>query len=387
LKEFSELKTHEKAQSCVVCLMSHGEEGFLTTREGDKLLLDDIFTMFNNINCPNLAGKPKLFFIQSCRDDPINGPAEDLGIRLSLNLAKAIDEEEKQEHETDSNCDNNAQVNLKIDESGKYSANDLKCSQSNNSLACNKTVYHIPSFCDMLIGYPTQKGFIAYRKPEIGSWYMNAIVQVFSKHSHDTDLCAMLNMVNSMISNEVTNTGKKQMSEYTSKLTKPYFFFFPGLATDAVDEQSCENLTDHQISACLDSNNYLDCYDALVDQHQTDSNQYLTSLDRNMMNVKRQKVIVNKEHIEFIADRAKSHWKHIARELDINESDISEIEKNCSGEQSSKLRNVLNVWLNRRNENDASFPRLISALISCNLNKLKGLLFLLSWISQKRSET
>ena len=93
----------------------------------------------------------------------------------------------------------------------------------------NSLYYHIPSLCDMLIGFPTQKGFIAYRKPEIGSWYMNAIVQVFSKHSHDTDLCAMLNMVNSIISNEVTNTGKKQMSEYTSKLTKPYFHFFPGM--------------------------------------------------------------------------------------------------------------------------------------------------------------
>ena len=42
---------------------------------------------------------------------------------------------------------------------------------------------HVPSLSDMLIGFPTQKGFIAYRKPEIGSWYMNAIVQVFSKHA------------------------------------------------------------------------------------------------------------------------------------------------------------------------------------------------------------
>jgi len=337
-------------------------------------LLDDIFNMFNNINCPNLAGKPKLFFIQSCRDDPINGPAEDLGIRLSLNLTQTASEEDKHD-ETDSNCDNNAQLKTTIDENGKYC--DSKCLQSSITTLNNKTVYHIPSFCDMLIGYPTQKGFIAYRKPEIGSWYMNAIVQVFSKHSHDTDLCAMLNMVNSMISNEVTNTGKKQMSEYTCKLTKPYFYFFPGLATDAVDEQSCEHLNDdQQINTCLESSNYLTGYDTLFDHHQTDSNQYLTNLDRNSMNAKRQKASVNKEHVEFIAERAKSHWKHIARELDINESDISEIERNSHGEHSNKLRSVLNIWLNKRNENDASFSRILSALTSCNLNKLKGFFFL-----------
>lgn len=97
-------------------------------------------------------------------------------------------------------------------------------------------VYHIPTLCDMIIGFPTQKGFIAYRKPEIGSWYMNAIVQVFSKYAHNTDLCAMLNMVNSLISNEVTNTGKKQMSEFTSKLTKPYFYFFPGLYLSLINK-------------------------------------------------------------------------------------------------------------------------------------------------------
>jgi uncharacterized protein YejL (UPF0352 family) len=106
--------------------------------------------------------------------------------------------------------------------------------------------YHIPSLCDMLIGFPTQKGYIAYRKPEIGSWYMNAIVQVFSKHSCDTDLCAMLNMVNSMISNEVTNMGKKQMSEFTSKLTKPYFYFFPGLASEISEEEE-EEVDNHEL--------------------------------------------------------------------------------------------------------------------------------------------
>lgn len=219
MSDFSKRKEHNDAQACVICLMSHGEEGYLTSKEGDRIILDDIFNMFNNINCPSLAGKPKLFFIQSCRDgktlkirlcyqnqafnsnysfqDPVSGPAEDLGIKLSMKqIIKHSETNASDDNETDG--------------------------------PKNGQTYHMPSLCDMLIGFPTQKGYIAYRKPEIGSWYMNAIVQIFSKHSKDTDLCAMMNMVNAMISNEVTNTGKKQMSEYTSKFTKPYFFFFPG---------------------------------------------------------------------------------------------------------------------------------------------------------------
>lgn len=63
--------------------MSHGEEGYLTTKEGEKVLLDDIFALFNNVNCPSLAGKPKLFFIQSCRDGELAETT--YNIRLNLN--------------------------------------------------------------------------------------------------------------------------------------------------------------------------------------------------------------------------------------------------------------------------------------------------------------
>ena len=194
--------------------------------------------------------------------DPITGPAEDLGIRLSFNTTaispnlsgennSSKDKQESIKIEGDSSDgsghgrggditdfslkhygDNNNMIS-RFNEEPKlneilYEDNVISNNANNTNSDSSPVYYHIPSLCDILIGFPTQKGFIAYRKPEIGSWYMNAIVQVFSKHSHDTDLCAMLNMVNSLISNEVTNTGKKQMSEYTSKLTKPYFHFFPG---------------------------------------------------------------------------------------------------------------------------------------------------------------
>ena len=263
------------------------------------MALDEIFAMFNNINCPNLAGKPKLFFIQSCRDgqyffrnwdyfiqecfytiviyfvidlDPVNGPAEDLGVHLSYKFDAQDENNEMSSNQNNEDnlssmssgsgsedCDHDDETDghrQKINDTNSYSDNNCKQLQnryddaeligsenspSNMNLITNslngsssQIFRHMPSLCDMLIGFPTQKGFIAYRKPEIGSWYMNAIVQVFSKNAHDTDICAMLNMVNEMISNEVTNTGKKQMSEYTSKFTKPYFYFFPGKLDSSV---------------------------------------------------------------------------------------------------------------------------------------------------------
>lgn len=37
LKQFSQSKEHANAQCCVVCLMSHGEEGSLTVQDGKKV--------------------------------------------------------------------------------------------------------------------------------------------------------------------------------------------------------------------------------------------------------------------------------------------------------------------------------------------------------------
>lgn len=143
-----------------------------------------------------------------------------MGIRLSFNIpdSESSDETDGGAHLADNN--------LKQRPENSIATSDAQTKLTEPNL--KQIFYHIPTLCDVLVGFPTQRGFIAYRKPEVGSWYMNAIVQVFSKHACDTDICALMNMVNSLISNEVTNTGKKQMSEYTSKLTKPYFYFFPG---------------------------------------------------------------------------------------------------------------------------------------------------------------
>jgi hypothetical protein len=265
-------------------------------------------------------------------------------------------------------------------------------SLSNNNNSSQVLFHHIPTYCDMLIGYPTQRGFIAYRKPEIGSWYMNAIVQLFSKHAHDTDLCAMLNMVNQMISNEVTNTGKKQMSEYTSKLTKPYFYFFPGLASDPIVDETAT--TKSASSMTHDDNKYNYKKQKQIDQDlQYFSNKkkkmnenYLVEnsclindqTDSNALNFKQNIVAKSDgqefEVVEFLAERANSYWKHLAREMNLRECQIVDIDRNrLYSINSDKLKAVLYIYLNqikRKSDENFSNDKLKSSGFSCFMNQL-----------------
>ena len=57
----------EEDDAFVVFLMSHGCNGFIFGRDGDKLSIDSLVDMFDGTHCPALRGKPKLFFIQACQ--------------------------------------------------------------------------------------------------------------------------------------------------------------------------------------------------------------------------------------------------------------------------------------------------------------------------------
>ena len=51
------------------------------------------------------------------------------------------------------------------------------------------------SMSDILIGYSTLPGFVANRDKYLGSWYINAICEVFMEYACDTDVEDMLKMV------------------------------------------------------------------------------------------------------------------------------------------------------------------------------------------------
>jgi len=139
---------------------------------------EDILDKFTEQSCPALKGRPKLFFFQACR-------------------GKNYDQ-----------CD-----------SGR----------------CSVDIETPSSFADFLILYPTHSYFRSFRNTVYGSWYINAIVRVFMKHAHNTGVCAMMNMVNGLVSTWKSHTedaqfnGKTQVAEFSSKLRKADVYFFPGI--------------------------------------------------------------------------------------------------------------------------------------------------------------
>ncbi len=53
----------------------------------------------------------------------------------------------------------------------------------------------IPRHADVLIAYATTPGYVSWRNSLKGSWFVQALCQVFAKHAKDEDLLSMLTRV------------------------------------------------------------------------------------------------------------------------------------------------------------------------------------------------
>ncbi|NXF83929.1 CASP8 protein, partial [Sclerurus mexicanus] len=66
VKEYSE-RDHRN-MDCFVCfIFSHGEKDKIKGVDDEFVNLKDLVSCFSESNCPSLAGKPKVFFIQACQ--------------------------------------------------------------------------------------------------------------------------------------------------------------------------------------------------------------------------------------------------------------------------------------------------------------------------------
>ncbi|CAG2230422.1 CASP2 [Mytilus edulis] len=202
---------------------SHGEEGYIFGTDGRKIFLDNIMSLFENGHCKDLRGKPKIFIIQACR-----GEALDSGVVF----VDRHDESQRTTFQlrTKSDILISVPAHTGVQHSGKMYG------EEHDGSPCKP--YQLPTMSDMLICFPTQTGHYAWRNKDRGSWYIEALVQVFMKFARTEDVCTMLNRVNSVISRKLSNCQQiemnqmSQMSEYKCTLRMPHFFFFPGIGNE-----------------------------------------------------------------------------------------------------------------------------------------------------------
>lgn len=136
---------HTDEDCILIAILSHGEMGYIYARDC-QYKLDNIWGYFTATQCPTLAGKPKLFFIQACQGDQL-----DAGVTL---------------------------INRTETDSGDYSMS-----------------YKIPIHADFLIAYSTIPGFYSWRNTTKGSWFMQSLCHELMKNGKKYDILTLLTFV------------------------------------------------------------------------------------------------------------------------------------------------------------------------------------------------
>lgn len=176
---------HSDADCFVGVILSHGELGYVFGSDG-QVEIEDILQHFKGSNCPSLAGKPKLFFIQACR-----GRQLDSGVGMNV-----------------------------IDAQRDY--NPLEGEE-----------IRIPNEADILVSYSTVPGYYSWRNNVNGSWYIEVLVEVLDQCGTEMEFQKLLTRVHRLVSygqkfmsnaSDPRMSGKKQIPSYTSMLTKDLYF-------------------------------------------------------------------------------------------------------------------------------------------------------------------
>ncbi|XP_072026806.1 uncharacterized protein [Amphiura filiformis] len=164
--------------SAVVVLMSHGGSGIIYGKDEEEVSIKDIQEEFNGNKCPRMRGKPKLFFIQACRGtDQMIQPVEADG-----------NEDDNKESSNEQSPSSNSQ-------GPTDTSSDTSSSAGDSEVDVNNLMQDVPQNADMHLAYATTDGYLSLRSETEGSWFVQALSEVFLARAHEDSLDEMMNKV------------------------------------------------------------------------------------------------------------------------------------------------------------------------------------------------
>nr|QQL93560.1 caspase9 [Rhipicephalus haemaphysaloides] len=182
---------HDRTDCLVVILMSHGTKDTIHGVDNVPLHLDDdVYAMFNSANCPNLQGKPKVFFIQACRGEKEDNPTGTTAYESADAMAMAAE------------------------------------------VPQTSTRERMATWSDMYIAYATIPGYKALINRVIGSWFFLAVYKVFTDHAGTMHLEELMHHVQKEVMSLSSSNGTKQTPGVEMRGWRKKLYFNPGFFTD-----------------------------------------------------------------------------------------------------------------------------------------------------------
>ncbi|XP_027633373.1 caspase-10 isoform X1 [Falco peregrinus] len=185
MRTWQRLQDHKDRDCFICCILSHGESGAIYGKDEELVSIRMIMSHFTAKQCPQLAEKPKLFFIQACQGKEIQCPVY-------------------------------VEADARIP--------DLSSMQQSVSPSES-----IPEEADFLLGMATIDGYVSFRHIQQGAWYIQALcskLQLLVPRGED--ILSILTEVNEDVGRRVDRLGtKKQMPQPAYTLRRKLIFPIP----------------------------------------------------------------------------------------------------------------------------------------------------------------
>ncbi|XP_047198674.1 interferon-inducible double-stranded RNA-dependent protein kinase activator A homolog isoform X2 [Hippoglossus stenolepis] len=175
-------RDHRQMDCVACCVLSHGLEGRVYGVDTQTVDIKDLKEPLNALNCPTLAEKPKLFFVQACQ-----GQKEQDAVYIEADGPEP-------------------------------------------SLVCNDALKDsIPTEADFLMSMATVPSFVSFRDKKKGTWFIQSLCKnLVELVPGGLDLLSILTKVNDDVSLKTKTEGeKKQMPQQASTLRKNVVFPVP----------------------------------------------------------------------------------------------------------------------------------------------------------------
>ncbi|NXC60324.1 CASPA protein, partial [Aleadryas rufinucha] len=185
MQTWQHLQDHKDRNCFICCILSHGESGAIYGTDEKLVLIRTLMSHFTAKQCPQLAAKPKLFFIQACQGSKIQCPVY---------------------------VDTDAQTPGSSSIQGSFSLSES-----------------IPEEADFLLSMATVDGYVSFRHIKEGTWYIQALcskLQLLVPRGED--ILSILTQVNEDVARRVSPSGtKKQMPQPAYTLRRKFIFPIP----------------------------------------------------------------------------------------------------------------------------------------------------------------